>query len=43
MICGNPGFDLSLELLGLREHLRRLGVAHDVRNVVIERVPLPAA
>lgn len=43
MVRGNPSLDLGLELLGFFEKLLRFGVAHDVRNVVIERVPLPAA
>jgi hypothetical protein len=43
VIIRDPGFDLLPELLGLLEDFRGLGVAHDIRGVVVEQVPLPPA
>ena len=43
MIRGNPGFNFLLELLSFIEKLCGLGVADDVRDIIIGRIPLPAA
>ena len=43
VVLRDPVLDLLLELAGLLEDLRGLGVADDVRGVVVELVPLPPA
>jgi hypothetical protein len=43
MVPRDPVLDLLLELPGLLEDPRSLGVADDVRGVMVESVPLPPA